>query len=155
MLIAIFACFWQVSQHDCQIPVHSVKNEPLPSECGPASLYLICESSGVKTSLALLKKQTLLTTDGTSLMNLKASALSLGFTCQGKTLSYNALIAEHQRPGTYSILHLPKPQHFVAVLGSYQQFLCIGDPNTGCVYWDNSQLERQGWQGHALVLSRP
>lgn len=123
-------------------------------DCGPASLYLICRSHGVITSLAELKQQSFLSKTGTNLMSLKVAAAHAGFQVEGIKASVTELHRRLRETAGSAILHLPGRQHFVVVLDCTPHAFCIADPNTGCAYWDFDQLVQEGWKGHALLLTR-
>ena len=132
-------------------PAAEVQTEPI---CGPAALYVICRADEVSASLASLKRQCALSKRGTSLMSLKAAAMDLGFHVEGLQTTLSNLHTAMQRSAGRAILHLPNRKHFVAVLSSTPESLCVVDPTFGCAHWDASRLAQEGWKGHALLITK-
>jgi ABC-type bacteriocin/lantibiotic exporter with double-glycine peptidase domain len=122
--------------------------------CGPAALYLICRAEDIPASFAELKQQVSLTKRGTSLLSLKTAAQNVGLQAQGIQSSFAQLQASLKQSSGRAILHLPKRQHFVAVLSSTPDTLCVVDPTHGCACWDASRLAQEGWTGHALLITK-
>lgn len=126
---------------------------PPPMECGPIALFHVCQADGKRIDLGELSRAIRVGENGTTLLELKQAAESLGFGVVGVKVSAAGLVEFMSHPQRYAILHM-NGNHFVAVLGltpggelrvvdAYQQ------PDTV----PPSELPNRGWGGVALFLT--
>ena len=85
------------------------------TDCGAASLYIVCKLAGREVPLAQLRTMTKTSAMGTSMFNLKEAAELLGFEVEACRCPFNALRKHVSRPHRYAILYL-EIGHFVAVV---------------------------------------
>jgi ABC-type bacteriocin/lantibiotic exporter with double-glycine peptidase domain len=136
------------------VPLVAGIEDQTEPHCGPAALYVICKAEDISITLDELKQQARLSRRGTNLMGLKAAALNLGLKAVGTQSTLEELHHTLQHSEGRAILHLPRRQHFVAVLSSTTEALCVVDPTQGCAYWDADRLSQEGWKGHALLITK-
>ncbi len=138
-------------------PTNPDKRVTLPNsgnECGPMSLFLICEASGNTKSIAELRELANTTESGTTMLDLKNAAASLGFNVEARQLPFGALRSHLASPDGYVILHVGSA-HFTSAFSATEDTIRVADPERGVQ--DMSETALQGapyrWDGTALLLT--
>ncbi len=124
------------------------------NECGPMSLLLICEASGKPKSIAELRELTNTTEKGTTMLDLKKAAASLGFHVEARQLPFGALRKHLSSPNGYAILHVGAA-HFTSAFGASENTVRVADPERGVRDMSETALQRAPyeWDGTALLLT--
>jgi ABC-type bacteriocin/lantibiotic exporter with double-glycine peptidase domain len=136
-------------QHDARTTLPNSGNE-----CGPMSLFLICEASGKSKSIAELRELTNTTENGTTMLDLKKAAASLGFRVEARQLPFGALRKHVSSPDGYAILDVGAA-HFTSAFSASENTVRVADPVRGVR--DMSETALRGapykWDGAALMIT--
>ncbi len=136
-----------------QYPDYSEYGEIYPgpeSACGVHCLYLAAKLQGLQPDLNNLAKKTKLSRKGTSLLDLKRAAESIGL--QAKGYRYDTR-DWHKLVDLMTIAHF-KTNHFVLVLRTTDKGVYIADPPKHIFFLPESEFVKK-WSGNVLELSHP
>ena len=138
-------------------PANPVARATLPNsgnECGPMSLFLICEAAGRTSSIAELRELTNTTASGTTMLDLKNAAASLGFRVEARQMPIPALVKHLASPDCYAILHVGSA-HFTSAFSSTRNTVRVADPERGVRDMSETALRRAPykWDGTVLLLT--
>lgn len=94
------------------------------------------------------------TEQGTTLLDLKNAARSLGFQVEGVEISFSGLHKHLAAANGYAILHA-ESEHFFPAFGAVGDKVRVLDPAIGIEEVDEQQLRssRYRWSGKALLLT--
>ncbi|MBP3954306.1 DUF1573 domain-containing protein [Gemmata sp. G18] len=124
-----------------------------PADCGARSLARVCEADERPVDLDTLRQLTKTTSEGTTLLEIKNAAESLGFEARGVKIAHEDLVQCLGKKRSYAILHLNRG-HFVAAIGVAEDGrLNLTDAPEGSQFFSELELRDRGWSGYALLLN--
>lgn len=127
-----------------------------PTDCGAASLYLVCKMTGKPQSLDLLRQAVRTSVLGSDMLTIKEAAERIGFTVVGERGSFRDLRDHLRRGRCNAILHVGTNHCIVAFGCDREGAIGIADPaGTVREYDERSFREAYLWEGIMLLLSEP
>lgn len=116
------------------------------TDCGAASLAMICKFYGKKVSVTRLRDLANVSTEGASLLSMARASEALGFTARAVKAAYETLM----RIPLPSIIHWDG-YHYIVLYEVNQDRAIVGDPGRGLLTIGREEF-LQRWTGYALVL---
>lgn len=116
------------------------------TDCGAASLAMICKYYGRKVSVMRLRDLANVSTEGATLMSVARASEKLGFTTRAIKASYDTL----SRISLPAIIHWDG-YHYVVLYEVRQKKAVIGDPGRGLLTVSREEFTKR-WTGYTLIL---
>ncbi len=144
-------CLQDAGDQPRSITAALVSASPAEADCGPRSLWLVCQKLGVSTSVETLRQLAGTTAKGTSMAGLAKAAEAVGLKAEGVQVSREAL-AEIEMPAIAWV----NQNHYVALIAvqgeGEHSTATIHDPNTAQVQaLDREQFLRMS-SGYLLLV---
>lgn len=116
------------------------------TDCGAASLAMICRYYGINISINRLRDLANVSADGANLYSLAEAAEALGFHTQGVSSNIQNLI-DQPLP---AIAHW-QGNHFIVVYRITKDQVTVADPGIGLIKYSYQEFT-EGWTGNLLIL---